>query len=206
MKIIDLKQGSIEWHRMRQGKVTGTSLKSAIGTKKTQETLMYRLISERMTEPQIDDIRSNSVARGQEMEPIARKIVSKTTGIDFIEVGMLVSDEINNFAYSPDGVAKKENGNIYGGLEIKCPDSKKHIEYCLKDELPKEYEDQVKAPFLISNDIKWWFFASYDDRNYEKPLFLKPVYRSYFKSLEEDRKKLSEFLELVDKKHEGMTF
>ncbi|TNF09441.1 MAG: hypothetical protein EP323_00290 [Gammaproteobacteria bacterium] len=205
MKRIDLEQGSFEWHSLRHGKLTGTTLKSALGSKKVQDTLLYKLVSERMTEPQIDEINSQSIARGRELEPIARKAVIEKTGLHFVETGMLISEEIPDFGLSPDGIYE-ESGKIVGGLEIKCPDSKKHIEYLIQGGVPSEYADQVKAPFLISDDIQWWIFASFDDRNYERPLHIVRVRRSDIKTIEEDRKKLADFMKRVDDEHANLTF
>jgi hypothetical protein len=206
MRKIDVEQGSLEWHRLRQGKVTGTTLKSAIGSPKVQETLMYKIIAELMTEPQISDINSASVARGRELEPIARKAVEAKSGINFIETGMLISDDIEGFGMSPDGIFEDKDGKIIGGLEIKCPDSKTHIKYCIDGGLPKEYDDQVKAPFLMSDDIQWWYFASFDDRNYELPLFLIRISRDQWEGIERDREKLKAFISSVSVKHAQITF
>jgi putative phage-type endonuclease len=205
VQIVDIEQGSYEWHCLRQGKVTGTTLKSALGTRKVQDTLMYKLIAERMTEPQIADINSAAVTRGTELEPMARKAVIAQTGIDFVETGMLISDDLPEFGFSPDGVFF-ENGKIVGGLEIKCPDSKKHIEYVIDNGLPKEYEAQVLAPFLMCDSVQWWIFASFDDRNYERPLFTKRIERGYFKNLQEQRQQLSDFLARVESSHAELTF
>jgi len=205
MQRVDIEQGSYEWHCMRQGLVTGTTLKSALGTPKVQETLTYKVISERMTEPQIEDINSAAVSRGNELEPIARRVVAIETGINFIETGMLVSDSILGFGFSPDAIVE-EGGKVIGGLEIKCPGSKKHIEYLMGGILPKEYADQVKAPFLMSDDIEFWYFASYDDRNYEKPLFLLRLTRSSFPDIEADREKLKKFISTANEKHANLTF
>lgn len=202
---IDIEQGSYQWHCERQGKVTGTALKSALGTPKVQSTLMYKLIAERMTELQIDEINTTSIARGREIEPLARNAVIKKTGINFIETGMLVDGGLTGFAISPDAIYE-EGGEVIGGLEIKCPDSKKHIEYLINGDLPKEYIDQVKAPFLLSDQIEWWYFASFDDRNYEIPIFLLKITRDYFKEIPADRKKLKTFIKRVDDKHTELTF
>ena len=80
---LDLEQGSLEWHNERAGRVTGTSLQSAIGAKysaakktwtigdkKVQETLSYSLISERMTEVQIVELNTAAVERGRELEKL----------------------------------------------------------------------------------------------------------------------------------------
>lgn len=205
MQIIDIKQGEHDWHLLRQGKVTGTALQSALGTKKVQETLLYRLVAERMTEVQIDDISSASVDRGNALEPIARRVVIAETGIEFVETGMLVSDHIADFGLSPDAVYY-EDGVVVGGLEIKCPGSKKHVEYLLNNALPKEYLHQVKAPFILDDSVRWWYFASFDDRNYERSLFLIKMMREDFDDIDADRAKLSEFLESVNHAHLALTF
>ena len=205
MHKVEVEQGSYEWHCLRQGLVTGTTLKSALGSPKVQETLMYKMIAERMTEPQIEEFNSAAVDRGVDMEPIARRAVSQATGCLFNETGMLFSDGIPGFGFSPDGICE-DGGEIIGGVEIKCPGSKKHIEYIIQGVLPKEYADQVKAPFLLSDKIQWWYFASFDDRNYERPLFILKVTRDQFSAMDADRVKLREFMARVDGEHAALCF
>ena len=109
---LDLEQGSLEWHNERAGRVTGTSLQSAIGAKysaakktwtigdkKVQETLSYSLISERMTEVQIVELNTAAVERGRELEPFAIKSVSDLKKINFQECGMLISEESGTSMY-----------------------------------------------------------------------------------------------------------
>ncbi len=205
MRKVDIEQGSFEWHCLRQGKVTGTTLKSALGTPKVQHTLACRLVAERMTEPKIDDINVESISHGRELEPIGRKAVIEETGLQFSETGMLLSDELEHFGFSPDGIYE-ENGVVVGGLEIKCPNSKKHVEYLLEGGVPKEYIDQVKSPFVLSDEVQWWIFASFDDRSYERPLFIHKAVRADFPEIEADREKLAKFLDLVNEHHETLTF
>ena len=153
---LELEQGSLEWHIERAGRVTGTSLQSAIGAKysnpkklwtigdkKTQETLSYSLISERMTEVQIVELNTAAVERGRELEPFAIKAVSKLKNTEFLECGMLISEDMPEFGFSPDAVFKDSKDVIVGGLETKCPSSKKHIEYLIKNQVPSEYYWQV---------------------------------------------------------------
>ena len=208
MAISMVEQGSYEWHVLRQGKVTGTTLASALGSPKVRDTLMYKIISERMTEPKIDDINSPAIQRGRELEPLARKAVEAKTGLTFTEVGMMLNPDIEHFGVSPDGVyfESDEKKPPVGGVEIKCPDSKKHVEYLIKEEIPKEYLNQVKAPFLACDSIDWWVFASFDDRNYEEPLFIKMVTRKDFPDLAKDRKDLIDYLNRVDETHMKITF
>lgn len=215
---LELEQGSLEWHQERAGRVTGTSLKSALGAKlsiktgwslgdkKQQKTLTYELIAERMTEVQIVDLNTAAVERGRELEPFAIKEAGKLTGENYEECGMLICEDMQDFGFSPDSVVKAD-GVIIGGLETKCPSSKKHVEYLINNELPSEYYWQVLAPFICSDNVQWWDFASFDDRNYEKPLFVIRVTRGEVSEIIDEAKlELKSFLKFVCDKHEELVF
>lgn len=215
---LELEQGSLEWHQERAGRVTGTSLKSALGAKftktkgwtlgdaKVQKTLSYELIAERMTEVQIVELNTAAVERGRELEPYAIKAAAGKTRENYEECGMLISEEMQEFGFSPDSVVKKD-GQIIGGLETKCPSSKKHVEYLLDNSLPTEYYWQVLSPFLCSDLIQWWDFASFDDRNYEKPLFCIRIHRKDLeKEITEAKEVLKAFLLKVRETHEELVF
>lgn len=203
---LDVEQGSAEWHDNRHGNVTGTRLKSATGTPKVQQTLMYELVAERMTEPEIIELNTPAIQRGNEQEPFAIKAASEYRDIEFTTCGMLVCEEIEHFKVSPDAIFEVD-GVIIGGLETKCPASKTHVSYLLNDEVPKEYFPQVLAPFVCGDSVEWWDFASYDDRNYERELFITRVHRKDIEAeIEAARLKLTEFLAMVKSVHLGLTF
>ena len=203
---LDIEQKSFEWLKARAGNVTGTSLSSALGTPAVQKTLMYSLIADRMTEVQMSDLSTPAIDRGNELEPFAIRATEEETGIKFTDTGLLLNDKYPRFSISPGGIVEDENGIIIGGIETKCPNSKKHVEYLIKDEIPKEYLHQVKAPFVMSDDVKFWVFASFDDRNYERPLFVKTVTRDDFDDIDECRAKLLKFLDVVNEGHMDLTF
>lgn len=181
MRELKFEQGSREWHEARSGMVTGTTFARATGTVTVQKTLMYELLAGMMTEPKGDVFLSEAVERGNDMEPIALKAAIKALGKDFETTGMMVSGEIEKFGTSPDAVCR-ESDRIVGGIEIKCPDSKKHLEYVMKDVIPSEpknnYRAQILAMFLVNPDVQWWYFMSFDDRNYEIPEFYKLITRA----------------------------
>jgi len=207
MIIHNLEQGSLEWLKFKAGKVSGTSLKSAIGSKAVKETLLNRLIAERMTETVNDELNTEAVLRGKEMEPLAIKAVIKETGLDFCSLGMMAPDDIQQYAVSPDAVYYSKEGVIEGGLEVKCPNSKKHVEYLRAGAVPKEYFHQVLSPFLCDESVEWWCFASFDDRNYERPLFMKMVFRKdLLKEIEKATTDLVAFLNVVDEEYYNLTF
>lgn len=204
MKELTLEQGTLEWHNARAGVVTGTTLSKAISTRKND--LLATLVSERMTEPEVVEINSDAVRRGNELEPIALQKYMKLTGIKFETTGMMMSEIVKGFGVSPDAVYK-EGEKIVGGLEIKCPASKTHIQYCLDGVVPKSYWHQVLSPFVASDDVQWWDFMSFDDRNYEIPIFSTRTYRKDVEDeVQEIREKLSAFLSEVDACHEALTF
>ena len=215
MKIINCEQGSYEWHVERHGRITGTDVASALGTPVAQKTLLVKTVAELMTEVQIREFNSAAVDRGKESEPLARAAAAEHLGAEFTEVGMLVSEEIDLFGISPDGVVY-DGDKVVGGIEIKCPDSKNHVRYLLDDCVPKDYIGQIKAPFLVSPWIDFWYFVSFDDRNYERPLFVKKLTRTGYEaidtfsktttSLGEDMEKLDNFVAEVKAAHLDLTF
>lgn len=217
---LDLDQGSIEWHHERAGRVTGTTLQNSLGAKystpkdkwtlgdvKVQTTLMYKLIAQRMTEVQIVELNTPAVERGRELEPFAIKAAASKSGENYQECGMLISGHSQEFGFSPDSVVKDSEGVIIGGLETKCPSSEKHVEYLLLNRVPPEYYWQVLSAFVCSDDVKWWDFASFDDRNYECPLFYLRVNREdVAEHVKQAREIITEYLLMVRKKHENLVF
>lgn len=206
MRIINVEQGSNEWHKERAGRITGTSLKYAIGSAKVQETLMNELIAEKMTEIQPVDLNSEAVQRGRDLEPVALKAVRERTDIDFVTTGMIAPDNIDEYAISPDAI-HYDDGVVIGGLEIKCPNSKKHVEYIRGGVVPKEYKWQVLAPFLVDESVQWWDFASFDDRNYEIPLFIVRTYRKdILKDIVDASVNLNDFIDRFNQEYLKLTF
>lgn len=167
----DITQGTEEWHRIRWGKIGGTS-SSQLHTK--TDTLLNRLVAQRMEEydPTEEGFTSNAMERGHELEPFARKAASEYLNIQFNEVGWIEHDSISILGMSPDGLS--EDGTVV--LEIKCPGLENHIRYIREDVIPSAYMDQVIAPFAISDKIEAVYFCSYRPEC-SKPLFIKKVTR-----------------------------
>lgn len=164
MKILDIEQGSPEWHAARLGCITGTKFGDAIGSPKVQHTLMCELIAEQMTE-QTKEIKMNdAMERGQIEEGFARKEYEKRTGITVEKVGFVVADHIDTrIGFSPDGVVRVD-GEIVGGVEIKNPASSTFISYLIDGGVPKDYFEQVMMPFVCIPTVQWWDFIAYDSR------------------------------------------
>ncbi len=218
MRKIEVEQGTIDWHNERFGCITGTRIQNAVGAKwdakkkawslgntKIQDTLMAEILSERMSENEVNDFTSAAMDRGNELEPFAIKAASEETGMEYTTCGMLTND-IEHFKFSPDAIFEQD-GVVVGGLETKCPSGKKHIEYVLDGAIPREYFWQVLGPMILSNEVKWWDFCTYDDRNYERPIMVVRCYRDdHIKLIEEAREQIKEFLAHVEDVHMGLSF
>jgi len=215
---VHVEQKSIEWQEARSGIVTGTSLKRAIGKPAVQETLMYELIAARMAQNIFNDFTSSAMDHGNDTEDMAVKIAGKRFDVAFEKIGMIKSEIVKGFGMSPDGISR-DDGKIVGGIECKCPDSKKHIQWMSEETVPKKHPwmvngvipsdhvYQVLSPFVISDDIEWWIFMSYDYRVYQRPTYYVKVKRKdVVKEVEVIREKLTNFINKVDDKHSAIVF
>jgi hypothetical protein len=216
MRVINIEQGSDEWHEERNACVTGTRIQAALGAKYTkkngwklgdkdvQHTLLCELVSEMQSVLEITDFQTDSMMRGTELEPYSVQAASEEMGVQFQTCGMLQHDTIDMFKFSPDAVYH-ENGVIVGGYETKSKMGKKHIEYILENEVPNEHLWQCLCPMIMDDKVRWWAFGHYDDRNEVNELFLKVIMREeYAELIAEARTILVEFLELVRLTNEEM--
>lgn len=171
MQVINLDQGSKEWHEARKGVVTGSRFKDVVTpTKgelsKSSKKYMYELVAERMGVT-VDFFSNEHMQRGNELEDSAR------TAYEFIkdsvvnEVGFCLDDN-KVIGVSPDGLIGED-----GGLEIKCPKETTHIAYLEDGGLPLIYKPQVQGSMWITGR-KWWDFMSYHP---QLPPLIVRVYR-----------------------------
>lgn len=242
MKIIDIPQGSDQWHEERHGCVTGTKIESAIGacfsvakqqwemggktwefsgtelvcvkdgnqTKKSkdkQKTLLLELVSDRQSELEINDFCSADMERGNLLEPLSLKAASIKHSVLLEDCGMLQSDTMPRFKFSPDGVCLDKNGAVIGGYETKSKQGKHHIEYMIDNVVPHEHLLQCLCPMIMDDCVKWWLFGHFDDRNKINDLFTVGIKRAdYEEFIKVAREVLKDFIadvELTVKKMGG---
>ena len=126
MKIYNCEQRSEEWYKLRCGIITSTGVINLIPGKnrkykKVRKTYMYKLLSEKLTGEIKDVYLSREVERGKEKEKIARSAYEIYKQGFIEEVGFIMHDN-KLVGCSPDGLLNDR------GIEIKCPDSKTHVE------------------------------------------------------------------------------
>lgn len=182
MKIYhNLEQGSTEWFEMKHGKIGGTRSKQLFVK---SDTLLIELLAE-ITEPYDEDeesYKSDAMENGQYLEPQARLELQKYCGVEFLEVGWIQSDN-ELLGVSPDGISKCATI----GCEIKCPEAKKHLRTCLKDEIPLDNINQCIHNFAVNTQLKEFYFVSYRAESI-KPLFVKKLNRESLVNIGTDAK------------------
>ena len=160
---------------------------------------MLELASDRQSELEIDDYCSADMQRGNDLEPLSVAAASERLGVEFKQCGMLQSNTLSRFKFSPDAIVLDKNGVVIGGYETKSKAGKKHIEYTLNDEVPPEHLWQCLCPMIMDDCVKWWAFGHYDDRNHVNNLFIKGIKRKDYEELiQEARVLLVQFFKDLD--------
>lgn len=118
----------------------------------------------------------NPLARGHDLEPVARKLFEQAKGKVVDEIGFITCDEEDRMGLSPDGLVK--NGGVYTeGLEIKSPCAWKYLKYWIKNEIPDEYKDQCLDYFVISPEVERVFLMIYNPRIVMHPYHIFKIER-----------------------------
>lgn len=171
----DLEQGSDAWLAARRGIITA----SVVGQLITPQTirpasndksraLHAQLAAERITGQSEHVFVNDDMMRGNLHEPFARDAYAQHHRVTVEQVGFMVLDDFGfRLGASPDGLV-----GVDGGLEIKCPRAKTHIQTILADEVPVYNMAQVQATLVVSGR-SWWDFVSFSSG---LPLYTKRVY------------------------------
>jgi putative phage-type endonuclease len=197
---IKVEQGTTEWLQLRLGKITGTRLKAVLST--SDLVLIDEMITEIILGKQEDVFQTDAMKRGNELEPIARNLYIEKTGNLIEVVGFCMSYDNDYIGLSPDGFTPDRTGAI----EIKCPSTKKHVQYLRMDKVPADYLPQVLMYFILNEELEWLDFVSYDDRFVIRPLFIKRVTRDELESkITEAKDKIEKFIKKFEKYYKEIT-
>ena len=162
-----MEQGSEAWFEARCGLITATriALMMAGESTKTYKDLITDLAGEIIT-GEVEESYSNAIMeRGTELEPFARGEYESIFDTEVKEVGFVLSEKYKDWlGVSPDGLTTD------GGLEIKCPLRKTHINYIEANRLPNEYKWQVQGSLFVTGLPHWDFMSYYPNM---KPFILR---------------------------------
>jgi putative phage-type endonuclease len=189
-----VEQRSEEWFKTRLGKVTGSQVSAVLAKRDsaTRANYLSELVVERLTGQQQEFYMNDAMQWGTDTEPQARMAYEAFKNVLVDELGFCDHPSIVNFGVSPDGLVGDD-----GLIEIKCPNSKTHIDTVLSKKAPTKYIPQMMAQMACTGR-KWCDFVSFDPRLPEDlQLFVVRVDRDdqYIANLE---KEVSAFLAEVE--------
>ena len=193
MKKHDIDQKSEAWHFLRKGKITGTTLKSIMGTPKIRQDALYGIIAERLTVG-ADNDEENAMDRGNRLEPDAIAMFELETGKQVERIGLVEDDDNPMMANSPDGLIGGDEA-----LEVKCLGGKNHVKMWLTNKVPDEYEWQVVQYFVVNKELKKLYFVGYNPDIPAHPLHIIEVSgEDIEKEIRDAREEQGKFLKEVD--------
>jgi hypothetical protein len=175
MIIHNFEQGSEEWLQYRVGKVTGKSSEKVMSNNWVDYTDV--IAAEQITNKRKSEgFKSEAMKRGNELEPVARRLYSELLGLPVQEVGFIQPEQFPYFGMSPDGLVSS-NGQYVIIPEIKCPEPQTHIRYIRENVAPKEYYWQYISAFVACKEIFCVDFISYCPEITNKPIWVKRINR-----------------------------
>jgi len=193
----EIEQRSDEWHHLRKGKITGTTLKSIMGTPKARQDAFYEIIAERLTIG-IDDGEESAMDRGIRLEGEAIAAFEFETDLKVEKTGFSQNDENPFIANSPDGWIGESQEE---GIEVKCMGGKNHIKMWFLNEVPDDYYWQMIQYFIVNENLLKLYFVGYNPDIPKHPLHIIPVLRKdILEDIKVARTKQDEFLKEVEYK------
>lgn len=195
MKKHQIEQKSNEWHHIRKGKITGTTLKAIMGTPKARQDAIYEIIAERLTVGvESEGDYENAMERGNRLEPDAIAMFELETGKQVERVGFCEDETNPMIANSPDGLIGEDEA-----VEVKCLGGKNHVKMWLTNETPEEYKWQIIQYFVVNENLKKLYFVGYNPDIPIHPIHIIEVSRDEVESeIKEARENQEKFLSEVE--------
>jgi len=158
-----VEQGSDEWHELRRGMVTASTIGALItpktikvSTAQTGLTKLTEIAAERITQRYEEPITSRDTERGHFYEPYARDEYAKHYGVKVREVGFMVRDvDGHQIGFSPDGLVNDD-----GLVEFKSRKQRIQVQHILAGEVPPEHVAQLQTGLFVSGR-EWIDYGSY---------------------------------------------
>ena len=152
-----VEQGTDEWRALRVGKPTASNFSMIVTPKgwqlsKQAERYANRLVAELIMGVPMDDVGSDFMERGAELEAEARAWYEFDRGVT-VDPGGFITDDALRWGGSPDGLI----GEV-GGLEIKCRNAENHVAALLGGTIADE--TQVIGNLWVS-EREWWDTVAY---------------------------------------------
>ena len=160
MVIIDVEQGTEEWHKIRAGVITASNMDKIITPtgKPAKTDYLWQVAGESLLEAPGESWEGNRwTDRGKELEPEARDLFQFITGKTVEQVGFVFRDDLKRVGCSPDGLIVGEKS----GLEIKCLGLKAHVRALYDNTYPSKYIPQLQGSLYVTGYNSWYMFMYY---------------------------------------------
>jgi putative phage-type endonuclease len=155
-----------DWLALRAGKFSGSDFNQYMAIVEkgklsdTAETALHKKVLSGIGEV-FDSYKSESMERGNELEPLARQAYMCETFADVQEVGFVDWERLRA-GCSPDGVIYGADGQIEKIIEIKCPEIVNYLRYAESaSKIPALYKTQMQYNMLITGAKSCDFVAYY---------------------------------------------
>jgi putative phage-type endonuclease len=137
-KFIGIKQGTDEWLKIRQNKLTATNIASILNMNvyESRQSLIEKKVNN-----ESNMITNNAIEHGKFFEDVAKNIYEKKTNNIIFTPGLIEHPLYNWLAASPDGIV--ENSHL---VEFKCYYTKK-----ISDSIPINYWIQMQIQMEVCN-------------------------------------------------------
>ncbi len=172
MKIIKCEQGTLAWFMAKRGIPSASEFNRIMTPKECKLSAQHfgyacELVGQLFDSEYgyKDDFATAAMRNGTIIEPEARKWYEFDAGVEIQQVGFVLHD-LGRIGCSPDGLANSTSGDDDGGIELKCPEAKTHIEWLMMAKehgdkwFPPEHKNQVHGCLIVTGR-KWWDFCSY---------------------------------------------
>lgn len=161
--MIEITQGTPEWHQIRLGKVTASRVADVVAKTKTgpsasRTNYLAQLVAERLTGTPPDSFTNAAMQWGNDKEPEARELYEFRTDAEVSQIGFVPHPRITMSGASPDGLIAHN-----GLVEIKCPNTATHIETLIGQAVPAKYVTQMMWQMACC-EREWCDFVSFDPR------------------------------------------
>ena len=170
-----IEQGSIEWHELRYGKVSGSTLKDLMANdgKPVTENAIYTEILSACFENYVyeESFKTKEMQRGNDLEPVARENYETIKNCTVNQIGFA---QLSKYAgISPDGLVGANKA-----IEIKCPSAATHLKYMRNPQtMVEQYIWQCVMYFVVFEDLEELDFISYRPENLFCPILIEPITR-----------------------------
>jgi putative phage-type endonuclease len=163
MMVVDVTQGTPEWHQARVGSLGASRVHDAVartrnGWAASRAGVLSDIVCERLTGLPVETFITEAMRRGTALEPEARAAYVFQRDVDVELVGLVRHPRIAGAHASPDGLVADS-----GLVEIKCPNTTAHLATLLAGTIPDRYVTQVMWQMACIGRA-WCDLASYDDR------------------------------------------